>query len=276
MVSPSFIFRRIKDVFWCMMSFLLFSSLKAQDENTILKPNDQVSLTVFQENDLTTLTKIQKSNEASFPLIGIVKIGGHTLKEATEIIRDLYAKDYLVSPQVNLTVVQYAVENVSVLGAVKSPGQIQMPPNGKLDLSTALGSAGGLAENADKQKISLVKNDGNERTYRLADIQAGAQIPLSPGDRVIVYESAYVKKTATILGQVKKPGAIEFPLEGGLDLLTGIAMAGGFTDLANPKKVTVNRRGVITSLDAKSMSEQGSKTYQLLPGDIVTVMERWY
>ncbi|MDB6077292.1 MAG: polysaccharide export protein, partial [Akkermansiaceae bacterium] len=217
---------------------------------------------------------ILKSGEASFPLIGSVKIAGMTVPDATRIIKERYAKEFLVDPQVTLTVENYAAQHVSVVGAVKSPGQIVYPENGTFDLLSAIGSAGGLLENADKNRISLVRASGGQATYSLSSLQNSGQVPIQPEDRVIVYESAYVKKIVTVLGQVKKPGTVEFPLDGSLDLITGIAMAGGYSDIANPKKVSVSRNGKVSIINAQALAEGGGAPFVLQPGDIVNVAER--
>lgn len=254
---------------------LLFgASSRVSAQEGILKPNDEVKLSVFQEDDLTTKTKILKSGEASFPLIGSVKIGGLSVPDATALIKERYAKDFLRDPQVTLTVDSYAVQHVSVVGAVKSPGQIAIPENGSFDLLSAIGSAGGPLENADKGRISLVRASGGQATYSLASLQSSGRVALQPGDRVIVQESVYVRKIVTVIGQVKKPGAVDFPLDGSLDLITSIAMAGGYSDIANEKKVSVSRGGKVTIVNAKAMAEGGGAPYVLQPGDIVNVAER--
>ena len=83
----------------------------------------------------------------------------------------------------------------------------------------------------------------------------------------------------TVLGQVQKPGSFEFPPNESLNLLEGLAMAGGYTRLAAPNKVTlqrnVNGEQKIYHLDAEAMArDKTNKPFQLLPDDTVTVEER--
>ena len=131
-----------------------------EDSSYILRPNDTISLSVYQELDLSVKVRILKTGEASFPLIGSVEVGGLSVAAAAAKIRDLYAKDYLVDPKLNLTVDEYATEFISVIGAVKIPGQIPMPVSGHLDLASAMATAGGLLENADANSIQLVRASG--------------------------------------------------------------------------------------------------------------------
>ena len=246
-----------------------------EDEGYVLRPNDTISLAVYQEPDLSVAVRILKTGEASFPLIGSVKVGGLTVAAAAAKIRELYASDYLVDPKLSLTVNEYATEFISVIGAVKNPGQFPIPVSGHLDLASAMATAGGLAENADPNGIQLVRAAGATSSFSIDSIQgASGRVQLATGDRIIVNQSAFVGKTVTVLGQVGKPGPVAFPLKGKLDLVNAIAFAGGLTELSNPKKVTINRKGTVTVVDFKVISQRGDRPFLLQPDDVVTVAER--
>jgi polysaccharide export outer membrane protein len=248
-----------------------------EDASYILRPNDTISLSVYQELDLSVKVRILKTGEASFPLIGSVDICGMSVAAAAVKIRDLYAKDYLVDPKLNLTVDDYATEFISVIGEVKVPGQIPMPVSGRIDLASAMASAGGLSETADANTIQLVRASGSTSTFSMDSIKGAAgRTQLAPGDRIIVNQSAFVGKTISVLGQVHKPGPVAFPLKGKLDLVNAIAFAGGLTELANPKKISINRKGTVTVVDFKVISQRGDQPYLLQPDDVVTVAERFF
>ncbi len=255
-----------------------FAQPAEEDQTTyILRPNDVVRLSVYEEPDLSVQVRILKTGQASFPLIGSVQIGALSVSAAATKIRDLYAKDYLVDPKLTLTVDEYATEFISVIGAVKSPGQIPMPVSGHLDLASAMATAGGIAENADANNIQLVRAAGGASTFSMSAIEgASGRVKLEAGDRIIVNQSAFVGKTLTVLGQVGRPGPVAFPINGRLDLVNAIALAGGLTELANPKKVSINRRGRVTIVDFKAISQRGDKPYLLQPDDVITVAERLF
>jgi len=248
----------------------------AREEGYVLKPNDVLGLSVYGEEDLSVQTKILMTGEAVFPLIGAVPVNGLSLRTATQRVRDLYAADYLVDPKVSLTVLEYAVQHVSVLGAVNAPGQVVMPASGALDMAAALAAAGGLAPIADPNRISLVRSSGARSEYSLTTIEKGGSIKLGAGDRLIVATSRFLNQNVVFVGEVRKQGSVDFPLDGKLDLVSAVARAGGFTELANPRKVAVNRGGKITVLDVRQMTEKGSEPFILLPGDIITVPERLF
>jgi polysaccharide export outer membrane protein len=249
-----------------------------EDTSYVLRPNDSIRLAVYEEPDLSVQVRILKTGEASFPLIGSVNISGLSVSAAAAKIRDLYARDYLVDPKVTLTVDEYATEFISVIGAVKSPGQIPIPVSGQLDIASAMTTAGGLADDANPGDIQLVRASGTTSTFSMADIQAGTvgRIRLESGDRIVVNRSPFVGKTLTVLGQVGRPGPIAFPASGRLDLVNAIALCGGLTELANPKKITINRKGKIILLDFKVISQRGDQPFLLQPEDVVTVAERLF
>jgi polysaccharide biosynthesis/export protein len=262
-----------------LLLLVSLAGLTAAPEDTTytLRPNDTVRLSVYEEPDLSVQVRILKTGQASFPLIGSVEIGGLTVADAARNIRELYAKDYLVDPKLTLTVDEYATEFISVIGAVKNPGQLPMPVSGNLDLAAAMASVGGLAEDADANSIQLVRASGTAATFSMASIQGeSGRVRLGPGDRIIVNQSAFVGRKITVLGQVGRPGPVVFPLNGKLDLVNAIALAGGITDLANPKKVTINRKGQVSTVNFKEVSERGDRPYWLQPDDVITVAERLF
>jgi polysaccharide export outer membrane protein len=242
-----------------------------------LRPNDSIRLAVYEEPDLSVQVRILKTGQASFPLIGSVEVGGLSVTEATRKIRDCYAKEYLVDPKITLTVDEYATEFISVIGAVKSPGMVPMPVSGHLDLASAIASVGGLAAEADLNKIQLVRASGATSSFSMAAIQGeSGRMQLGAGDRIIVNQSAFVGKSITVLGQVGRPGPLPFPVNGKLDLVNAIAMAGGITELANPKKVSINRKGAVTQVNFKEISQRGDRPLWLQPDDVITVAERLF
>ena len=92
----------------------------------------------------------------------------------------------------------------------------------------------------------------------------------------MVPKSPFFNTTITILGQVKNAGAIAFPLNGEFNLLTAIAMAGGPTELADLKKVSVTRDQRRTLYDVRKSGGDGIAAVKLRPNDVINIPERWY
>ena len=95
--------------------------------------------------------------------------------------------------------------------------------------------------------------------------------------QVTVSVLEFSKRCFTILGEVNKPGQIDFPDNTEVDVLQAIGMAGGYTKQANPARVYVKRhvgdREVVVTVDAKRMARREASPFKVLPGDTITVGE---
>ncbi len=121
----------------------------------MLHCDDLIRITVFQESDLTTETRITKAGSITFPLIGTVQVAGKTISQTEEQIRALLDKDYIVNPHVTVAVIEYSKAWVTVLGQVQKPGNVEMPNNGGLDLLGAIALAGGYTADADMEHVAV-------------------------------------------------------------------------------------------------------------------------
>ena len=86
------------------------------------------------------------------------------------------------------------------------------------------------------------------------------------------------KLTVAILGQVKKPGNYEYTVGGEpITLLEAVSLAGGFSEIANIKKIRVVRhvRGenVVIKANANNIINGKEEDIELEPGDVIHVME---
>src|SRR6476660_4806072 len=88
----------------------------------ILSPNDQVAVEVFGEDDLRTNGRLNGEGNLSVPLLGSVHLAGLSLTQAASRLTDLYARDYLVNPRVNVMLVGYAKRRFTMLGQINRPG----------------------------------------------------------------------------------------------------------------------------------------------------------
>lgn len=96
--------------------------------------------------------------------------------------------------------------------------------------------------------------------------------------QVTVNVLEFAKRRFTVLGQVVKGGTYDFPDNGTVDLLSAIGMAGGYTRIADPGKVTVRRRSggkeEVFKLNAKTMAaDPAANRFEVQSGDTITVGE---
>src|SRR5207249_6790741 len=159
-----------------------------------LSANDQVAIEVFGEEDLRTNGRLNGEGNLSLPLLGSVHLAGMTLAQAASKITELYGRDYLVNPRVNVTLVGYAKRRFTMLGQINRPGSYEMPegsPQG-IDLLEAIAMAGGYTRIAAPEKVSVRR--GNQVIRVDAKRQARGNhdaFTVQPGDTVTVGESIF-------------------------------------------------------------------------------------
>ena len=149
------------------------TSLLNSSSDYVIQPSDLISVQIFQEEDLKRDVRVSQEYSITLPLIGKVYVKGKTVHQAESMIRELYDHDYLVNPQVNLVVVDYAKRSVNILGAVGSPGVVLFPQEQGLTLVDAISRAGGFNRLADRKKVKLTRtnSDGKAETYMI-DVDA--------------------------------------------------------------------------------------------------------
>lgn len=162
-----------------------------------LSPNDTVQVDVYQEDDLRTATVISQEGTISFPLIGVVKIGGMTQTQARDRIADLLRARFLVNPQVSVTVVRFASKRFTILGQVNRPGSYELPAQEKIDLLEAIAMAGGFTRIAKGSNVTVRRHVGDsDKIYtvnadRMAKRTDAERFMVSPGDSITVAESIF-------------------------------------------------------------------------------------
>jgi polysaccharide export outer membrane protein len=169
----------------------------AQAESTdyVLQPSDLIRVLIFQQPDLLREVRITQEYTITLPLIGTIDLRDRTVRQTEEIIRSLYDKDYLVNPQVNLTVLEYTQRTVQVVGAVNQPGAVVFPPEQKMGVIEAIARAGGQSRLADLRKVRLTRTNADgqseNRIINVDEMMKGGsnqQVLLLKGDVIFVPE----------------------------------------------------------------------------------------
>lgn len=159
----------------------------------VLAPDDVISMSIFREPDLVTQSQISSDGTVQLPLLGDVKVGGQTVRDARALVTRLYDADYLVRPQVYLNVLQYAKLKVTVLGQVASPGTYEFTGNDQPTLLEAIALAGGFTRIANRGRISVKRAEGRGESIQLnakdLDSPRGGAFQVKPGDIISVSES---------------------------------------------------------------------------------------
>jgi len=163
-----------------------------------LGPEDVISVEVFgQPNYSKTGIVVPPNAKISYPLIpGGVFVGGKTVDEVSEIIKKKL-NEYIIDPQITVTLDKVGSARFSVLGLVGSPGVKVMAR--RYTLFEALAEAGGTIKGADKGRVVLVRMEPgggmSRKVFNLDEMIKGksdVEVPyLVPGDQIIVPEKRW-------------------------------------------------------------------------------------
>jgi protein involved in polysaccharide export with SLBB domain len=138
----------------------VFEATAQSRANYILQPQDVLKVFVFQHEDLNKqMEAVQVSPEhtISLPLVGVIALREKTARQAEQIIREAYDRDFLVNPQVSVIVVKYSERSVNVLGQVGKPDRIPFPQEKGLTIIEAIALAGGPTRLADLRRVKLTR-----------------------------------------------------------------------------------------------------------------------
>jgi polysaccharide export outer membrane protein len=164
----------------------------------ILNPNDSVSVEVYGEEDLRANGRLNPEGNLSLPLLGSVHLAGLTLTQATSKVTELYGRDYLVNPKVNVSLLSFARQRFSMLGQIGRPGTYEMPDGspGGIDLLEAIAMAGGYTRMAAPERITVRRhNAAGDQIFKVNAKKftkgSGSGFLVLPGDAINVGESIF-------------------------------------------------------------------------------------
>ncbi len=186
------------------LSFLLplllisISSVAYSSEEYKVNRGDILLITVYEQPDLTTKTRVSPKGDITFPLLGSVDVKDLTVNKIQERIRSLLQKGYLVDPQVNVFIEQYRTEKVFVMGFVNKPSEYELFKDRPTTVIEAITMAGGFKEGAAKNGTKVIRVEDNQQVtipIKVTDItkkgDKSKDISLKPGDIIVVPESFF-------------------------------------------------------------------------------------
>lgn len=188
----------------CVFCLFLFPSiLKAEAPSASVNPNEykigsenNLQIDIYYGKGEKISQKIQVSSKGDIicPLVGEVHAQGLTVAALEKKLTDMLGKDYLVNPQVIVSIEDFST--VSIIGEVKMPGLY--PIKGKLTVVELISQAQGFTNIASPNKVKIIrtKPDGTKKEIlvRVSDIinkNSGANndVDLQGGDEVMVPQS---------------------------------------------------------------------------------------
>jgi len=212
----------------------------------VVGPGDILEVTVLDQAEVSRSTTVQPDGRFTMPLLGDIEVAGKTVAEIQRFITEALSKDFLVNPQVEVRVREYASQFALVLGEVMNPGRRAL--RGGTRLIDVLIESGGFRPGASGE-ILVQRTDGTfpggEKAvrFRLGNTagmtekdRTNAELPLKNGDVV----TAGPKYFVTVDGEVVRPGRVV--IENDLTLLGVIAESGGLAKFASSKVRIIRKK----------------------------------
>jgi polysaccharide export outer membrane protein len=215
----------------------------AQQAEYQLGAGDTIRIVVFQNPDLTLETRVTENGTISYPLIGILRIGGLTIPAAEQAIaKALRDGNFIQQPQVNIALLQNRGNQVSVLGAVNRAGRFPLETFATR-LSEMIAIAGGIATSGADTVILTGTRDGKPLRKEIDVVGMFLSGDLKEDMVVAGGDVIYVHRQPMyyIYGEVARSGS--YRVERGMTVRQALAQSGGPSARGTERGIRIYRRG---------------------------------
>lgn len=189
-----------------------------------LRPGDQLSIVVAQQEDMSTPVattnitpyQVRPDGKVSVPLVGEVAADGMTVGQFTDTLRQGLAK-YIIDPDVTVNIIKLGGVRVYVFGEVNKPGVYELTKSHRV--IDAIGAASGFNWDTAKKKIFLIHQDNPEKAIPINlnhilqtgdmaenyDLREGDILYLTKNSRIsFARDIAPIFSSAYMLSEIKK------------------------------------------------------------------------
>lgn len=262
----------------------------AETASYVLGPDDALHISVLEAPESSSdRILIDADGQIALPMTGRFRAAGLTIRELEDEVRRRFTP-YILEPRVSVSLVALRAQTVSVIGAVGKPGVHSI--RGPTPLVEVLSLAGGLREDAG-HRIKITRPSGNEGNplprsregsdgASVAEVEVKAIMEASdleqnlvilPNDVVSVPRAEMVY----VIGAVERSGGFVLEEREHISVIQALALAGGTTSVAAPRKARILRASGNESdrteipIDLKSILEGRTQDVALLREDILFV-----
>ena len=262
----------------------------------IIGVDDVLEVVFWQQADLNQTVVVNAEGKITLKVAGEITAAGLNPSQLGRKIVENVSRFNRDISQAVVTVTQYNSNTVFVEGGVIMPGRYarEVIP----DLWTIIKEMGGVAEQGDLRNVQIIRGGTQDqgriisvdvldavisknlaslpkvyprdiiRVGRLPEGLTGGTLPGEPNAR---------RDEFYITGAVARPG--RYTLDAGMDLLEAIAVAGGYSQNADLKKVRIGSKldgyANVYTVDLKQRIEKGgAPRYILSQEDAIVVPER--
>lgn len=175
----------------------------------LLGPGDVIKVFVWGQPELSGEMVVDPAGNIPFLLIGDVTVEGLTEEELEKILTEKLSQ-YIVDPQVSVTIIGYNSKKIYILGEINKPGEY--PIGGSMiSLREAVFKAGLPTKSAALRRVRIITPQPHKPIVKIVNLSMilhqgdlKKDITLSAGD--IVYIPANIPtKIGDILDKISSP-----------------------------------------------------------------------
>ena len=221
----------------------------------VLGPDDQIVLQGLNAEEIVNRPmRIDPSGEIGLPMVGRLRAAGLTIQQFEQELNQRLSI-YIREPRISVSVTEYRSQPVSVLGAVNSPGVLQV--QGRKTLMELLSLAGGLRPDAGyRVKITRgvewgpipLPNAAPDSTgkFNVAEVTIkGLMEAKNPEANILIMPhdviSVPVAELVYVIGDVKKAGGFTLHERETMSVLQALSLAEGLQSTADAKRAKILR-----------------------------------
>jgi polysaccharide export outer membrane protein len=239
---------------------------------------DILSITVYDHQDLTKRVEVAADGSFSYPLVGEIQAAKLSARQLEKRLAEALS-EYIVAPQVSVTVEQIQSQQVRVVGEVKAPGIYALRPASTL--LEIVGDARGPTIDAGLEVIVVraytQENDqrdgGGQDGTRSFHVDLGKLLAGDMTQNIQIYsgDTVYVPTAGFfyVLGEVTRPG--RYKLEHDTTIAKAISVAGGQTRFA-----ALNRMKIQRLVEGQRQEFRVQMTDTLQANDVLIIPESFF
>jgi len=248
----------------------------------LIGAQDLLQITVQDMPEFNKIeVRVSEDGSITLPLLQRVLVGGLNKDEVEQKLASLLEEKYLnlKKAQVTVFIKEYQSQQVAVIGAVAKPGMYEIV--GRQNLMQMLSKAGGITDKAGNEIFVLREGKSGVTASIPIDLDdlfvngnTKLNIPIQSKDVINVQPDRIIN--VYVFGEVKQPGVLEVKLSKKINLLQAIAQAGGLTEGASKRGITIttkdkNGKEVKTKVNLRDIINGKKPNPLLKEGDVVYV-----
>ncbi|MBL8815798.1 MAG: polysaccharide biosynthesis/export family protein [Planctomyces sp.] len=282
----------------------------ANGRSDLIGPGDFLEVSIaagLSEDDQVRIpVRVSEDGTITLPNVGAIDLAGLAPEAAESVIRmHTINKGQYRNPVVTVEVKKARLNRIKVIGAVREPGFVELPPNGS-DVVSAIAAAGGLADDAgenvevknpiqrnqNRPAVALADGSGiapvsdtqvsgsesqlNVYTVNLISAETAGEGSYLVEDGGVVHVERRDPAPISVIGLVKSPGPYEFPVGRDLFVLDAIALAGGISNQLADKVYVIRPLAnspdpAVIQVSLRTAKRSGKSNLRLGPGDVVSI-----